>query len=75
MFIPRRTIECDEILEQAGFFKEDRIYKVSLDLILLDDDLYSLEMFDSFKSLLLQDDDTYKIYVRDSLMRIEKMFG
>jgi len=53
----------------------ERIYKVSLDLILLEDDLLSLEMPDSFKSLLLGDDDTYKIYVRDSLMRIEKVMG
>ena len=79
MFMPRRTIECDEMLEQArqkGLkLNPERIYKVSLDLILLEDDLLSLEMPDSFKSLLLGDDDTYKIYVRNSLMRIEKVMG
>jgi len=77
--MPRRTIECDEMLEQArqkGLkLNPERIYKVSLDLILLEDDLLSLEMPDSFKSLLLGDDDTYKIYVRNSLMRIEKVMG
>jgi len=79
LFMPRRTIECDEMLEQArqkGLkLNPERIYKVSLDLILLEDDLLSLEMPDSFKSLLLGDDDTYKIYVRNSLMRIEKVMG
>jgi hypothetical protein len=75
LFMPRRTIECDEMLEQARLLNTERIYKVSLDLILLEEDLLSLEMPDSFKALLLGDDDTYKIYVRDSLMRIEKVMG
>jgi hypothetical protein len=63
------------MLEQAKLLNTERIYKVSLDLILLEDDLLSLEMPDSFKALLLGDDDTYKIYVRDSLQRIEKVMG
>ena len=57
------------MLEQAKLLNSERIYRISVDLILLEDDLLSLEMPDSFKALLLGDDDTFKIYVRDSLSK------
>jgi hypothetical protein len=63
------------MLEQAKLLNSERIYRISVDLILIEDDLLSLEMPDSFKALLLGDDDTFKIYVRDSLQRIEKVTG
>lgn len=75
MFIPRRTIECDELLESSGFLNEERISHISLDLLQLDDDLLSMELPRSFANHLLNDDDSYKIYVQSSLQRIETVFG
>ena len=54
---------------------EDKISQISMDLIPLEQDLYSLELPDSFAHYCLGDDDTYKIYVQNSINRIESVFG
>lgn len=46
-----------------------------MDLIPLEEDLLSLELNDNFSHYMLQDDDSYKVYVRDSINRIEAVFG
>ncbi len=46
-----------------------------MDLIPLEDDLLSLELNDNFAHYMLQDDDSYKVYVKDSISRIESVFG
>lgn len=63
LYVPRRTIECDEELEKAGLYDEERIKNISLDLIPLEDDLLSLELVDNFAHYMLGDDDSYKVYV------------
>ena len=75
VFLPRRTIECDELLEINGLLIEDRIHHFALDLLQLDEDLLSMELPRSFANCLLDDDDTQKIYVQSSLQRIETVFG
>lgn len=66
-FFPRRTIECDELLEMNGLLNEDRMHHFALDLLQLDDDLLSMELPRSFANHVLDDDDSYKIYVQSSL--------
>ena len=34
LFIPRRTIECDELLESEDLLHDERISKLDIDLIL-----------------------------------------
>jgi hypothetical protein len=75
LFVPRRTIECDELLELNGLLNEERIAHLSLDLLQLDEDLLSMELPRSFANHLLDDDDSYKIYVQSSLQRIETVYG
>jgi len=75
VFLPRRTIECDELLEMNGLLTEERIHHIALDLLQLEEDLLSLELPSSFASHVLDDDDTQKIYVQTSLQRIETVFG
>lgn len=75
VFIPRRTIECDELLEANGLLTESRIQHFSLDLLQLEEDLLSMELPRSFANHLLDDDDSYKVYVQFSLQRIEQVFG
>ena len=33
LFLPRRTIECDELLQQEGLLHDERIQKIDIDLI------------------------------------------
>ena len=63
LYVPRRTIECDEELEKAGLYDEERIKQIAMDLIPLEDDVLSLEMIDNFGHYVLGDDDSYKVYV------------
>jgi vacuolar protein sorting-associated protein 33B len=75
LFIPNKTIECEELLQESGLYFEDRIKSLQLDLLLLEDDLLSLELPDNFLHYMLQDDDAYKISVQKSISRIEKLYG
>jgi hypothetical protein len=34
-----------------------------------------MELPDDFKSFMLNDDDTYKVYIKESLQRMENVFG
>jgi hypothetical protein len=67
VFIPRRTIDCDELLEANDLLNESRIQHFSLDLLQLEEDLLTMELPRSFANHLLDDDDSYKIYVQLSL--------
>lgn len=53
LFVPRRTIECDEKLVQYDLFSEDKISQINMDLIPLEDDLLSLELNGNFANHLL----------------------
>ena len=75
IFVPRRTIECDELLEKNGLNTPDRVFYVALDLVSIETDLMSLELPNNFSNHILRDDDTYKVYVQSSVKRIESVFG
>lgn len=83
--MPRRTIECDEILvDEKHRIEElighswninDRIQQFALDFVLLENDLLSLELPDDFRHFMLADDDTYQVYVQNSINRLESIYG
>jgi len=85
LFVPRRTIECDELLvdqkhrieERLGhaWNIDDRIQHFALDFLMLEDDLMSLELPNDFRHFLLADDDTYQVYVQNSINRLETIYG
>lgn len=75
LFVPRRTIECDEMLTEHKMFNEANISQINMDLVPLDDDLLSLEQPDNFLHHMLQDDDTYKVYAQCSIHRLESVYG
>lgn len=54
---------------------EDRIQNFAVDLLMLEDDLLSLELPDDFRHFMLADDDTYQVYVANSINRLETVFG
>jgi hypothetical protein len=73
--VPRRTIECDEVLHTNGLYSAERVSEIKMDLVPLEEDLLSLELPNNFQHHLLQDDDTYKVYVQNSLRRLEDLLG
>ena len=48
LFVPRRTIECDEMLTEHNMFSESSISQINMDLVPLDEDLLSLEQPENF---------------------------
>ena len=53
VFVPRRTIECDELLTKNRMLQIDKIHTLAIDLLPLEDDLLSLELEDNFARHLL----------------------
>ncbi len=74
-FVPRRTIECDELLQNEDLLLDERIKVFNVDLIMLEEDVLSLELNNNFAHYCMQDDDTYKVYVESSINRLETVFG
>ncbi|CAG8459081.1 4227_t:CDS:10, partial [Scutellospora calospora] len=70
-FVPRRTMICEKILEEAGI----TINEYHLDLIPFEDDLLSLELDNTFKELYLDGDYTSIYYVARALMKLQSSFG
>ncbi|KAF0461713.1 Sec1-like protein [Gigaspora margarita] len=74
-FVPRRTMICQKVLEEAGVFGEITIGEYHLDLIPFEDDLLSLELDNTFKELYLDGDYTSIYYVARALMKLQTSFG
>ncbi|CAG8487222.1 8957_t:CDS:10 [Diversispora eburnea] len=65
-FVPRRTMICQKVLEEAGYH---------LDFIPFEDDLLSLELDYTFKELYLDGDYTSIYYAARALMKLQTLFG
>jgi len=53
MFVPRRTLVCEKILEDEGVLGDLTIGEFPLHFIPLESDLLSLELEDAFEELYL----------------------
>ena len=56
LFVPRRTIECDELLLGSGMFTDanaSNMSQINMDLVPLETDLLSLELPNNFKHHVL----------------------
>jgi len=53
LFVPRRTIECDELLNENGLFQEEKLSQINMDLVPLEDDVLSLELPGNFAHHML----------------------
>eukprot|EP00027_Filamoeba_sp_ATCC50430_P001749 CAMPEP_0168556906 /NCGR_PEP_ID=MMETSP0413-20121227/9136_1 /TAXON_ID=136452 /ORGANISM="Filamoeba nolandi, Strain NC-AS-23-1" /LENGTH=618 /DNA_ID=CAMNT_0008587891 /DNA_START=132 /DNA_END=1984 /DNA_ORIENTATION=+ len=75
VFVPKRTIICERVLEEEGVYGDITFGDYPLDLIPFEDDLLSLELETSFKECFLEGDRTSLFYVARSLMRLQSIFG
>lgn len=74
-FVPRRTLVCERLLEEEGVYADVVIAEFRMDLVPLEEDLWSLEMPEAFRDLYLDGDTTVVFYVAKALMKIQSMFG
>ncbi|EGF80675.1 hypothetical protein BATDEDRAFT_24481 [Batrachochytrium dendrobatidis JAM81] len=73
-FVPRRTLICDQILEEQGIFGDIAIGDYHLDIVPLEEDLLSLEL-DSFKPFYVDGDPTLIHSVAHAIMKFQILYG
>lgn len=74
-FVPSRNMICDKYLEDQGIIGDVTVGEFHLDLIPLDDDLISLELNGSFRSLYLDKDSTIIQLLSNALMKFQIIYG
>ncbi|MCJ1478497.1 hypothetical protein MMC13_007177 [Lambiella insularis] len=73
--IPRRTLVCNKILEDAGVLGDVSVEEFPLYFIPLEQDVLSLELADSFGDLYLRKDPTCTFLAARALMLLQQKHG
>ncbi|KAJ3351599.1 hypothetical protein HDU91_006100, partial [Kappamyces sp. JEL0680] len=74
-FVPRRTLICDKFLEEEGIFGDVTVGEFHLDLIPFEDDVLSLEMHQTFRSLFVDGDISIIQTLSNALMKFQILYG
>ncbi|MBE7180098.1 MAG: Sec1 family protein, partial [Terriglobus roseus] len=75
VWVPRRTMIADQLLEDSGVLGEASVSELPLHLVPLGDDLLSLELPDAFSDLYLRRDPTCIFASAAALMKIQQQQG
>jgi hypothetical protein len=75
IWVPRRTLVSNTILEEHGVLGEANITELPLNFIPLEHDLLSLELENSFSDLVLRKDPTCIYASAQALMLLQKQYG
>lgn len=73
--VPKKTLLCERILEEEGVYGDAIVSEFPLDLIPLDDDVYSLELNDVFADLYVRKDASCIHSVAQAIMKLQKSVG
>lgn len=73
--VPRTTVLCTHVLEEAGVLPHVRIGAYRLDAIALDTDVLSLELPDSLREVAVDGNPTALECVAQFLLRFEQLYG
>ncbi|KAJ1555943.1 COP9 signalosome complex subunit 1, partial [Cladochytrium tenue] len=63
------------VLEEMNVYGDVTVSEFHLDLLPLDDDVWSLELDDAFRGLFLDEDTSTVYYVAKAMMKLQSMFG
>ncbi|OJJ47246.1 hypothetical protein ASPZODRAFT_64793 [Penicilliopsis zonata CBS 506.65] len=75
LWVPRRTLVSDKILEEEGIIGDVNIAELPLYFMPLEDDVLSLELEDSFSDLYLHKDPGCIFLAAKALMDIQQRYG
>lgn len=75
IWVPRRTLVSNLILEEHGVLGEANITELALHFVPLEPDLLSLELDDAFSQLCLRKDPTSLFASAKALMLLQKQYG
>jgi hypothetical protein len=71
VFVPRRTMICERVLEDKGVYADVTIRELHMDLVALDVDVLTLDMASSFFDVWNDDDSTSLFYTARALMKMQ----
>lgn len=71
IFVPRRTMICERVLEDKGVYTEVRIRELHMDLVALDTDVLTLDLGASFFDVWHDEDTTSLFYTARALMKLQ----
>jgi hypothetical protein len=74
-FVPRRTMICEQVLEDKGVYADVTVRELHMDLVALDTDVLSLDLNSCFYDAWHDDDSTSLFYTARALMKMQVMFG
>ena len=75
VFVPRRTMICERVLEDRGVYSEVTIRELHMDLVALDTDVLTLDLGSSYFDAFHDDDSTSLFYTARALMKLQVMYG
>uniref|UniRef100_A0A7S4KP01 Vacuolar protein sorting-associated protein 33A n=1 Tax=Paramoeba aestuarina TaxID=180227 RepID=A0A7S4KP01_9EUKA len=75
VFVPRRTIIAERVLEEEDVYTCVQIEEFPLDLIPFEKDVFSLELDDSYRQCTLEGDTTSLFYVARGIMKLQSVYG
>ncbi|KXZ47472.1 hypothetical protein GPECTOR_35g910 [Gonium pectorale] len=75
IFVPRRTIACERVLEEEGVLGDVAIGEYCLDMVPYEDDVISLELDGAFYDCVCEGDSTPLYYTAAAIMRLQALFG
>ncbi|KAL8794314.1 MAG: hypothetical protein Q9195_003140 [Heterodermia aff. obscurata] len=75
VWVPRRTLVCNQILEEAGVLGDSSVEEFPLHFIPLEQDVMSLALDDSFSDLYLRKDPTAIFLAAQALMPFQRKYG
>lgn len=73
--VPRMTLVCERMLEEAGVLGDVHIGQFELDLVPIDDDILSMELPQAFREEYLDGDHSVLYYAAQAIMKLQGMFG
>jgi hypothetical protein len=73
--VPRKTLICERILEEEGVFGDAHVSEFAMDMIPLEEDVLSLELYDAFADLYLRKDTSCLFSLSKAIMKLQKNHG
>ncbi len=75
VFVPRRTMIAERVLEDKGVYADVTIRELHMDLVALDTDVLTLELGSCYFDAWHDEDSTSLFYTARALMKLQVMYG
>eukprot|EP00727_Mastigamoeba_balamuthi_P009151 m51a1_g4859 putative vacuolar protein sorting-associated protein 33a (626) ;mRNA; r:312763-315702 len=75
VFVPRRTLLCDRVLDEGGALRDVQVEEFAAELVPLEDDVVSMELGDDLRECRVDGDRSALYYVARAVMKLQATYG